>query len=436
LKDPLVGKTIAEASRRTRLSFSKPTSRLAQAKEGPATVQKGAPLDARLQPPSREALLVVLKSFDEVMECAADQISARPEDLQSIPLLFGRGAAFDKRMNDVLARRKESINLPSRVRKFMKEVFPDYRFDAADLEELWFRKTVAPTLDLLVMFDKVHFHGIGKAFGLNFAADFPDTPFGGLHAGRGGTRKSVFAMFHQEWEQQVWAYTTSDELATALEGCAALLRRILPALEEQSRQLLIPPPATLPPGVEPRGALSARQAFAEVLPLAREWAADAELQGVYTTNMIFIRDRHRKARPACGDDGRLLPEGSWGFKFVSRRLDQHCEYRVPHTGRLRWNFYPGSISFPKYGPALGTYDWVDSTVIAPRASAAVHEQLVGFRVFDVFLRLHEGSRGKGDFVWEAQWMAFGPSMQERRDITVQLDRRTGEVLEVTSRGSG
>jgi hypothetical protein len=36
-------------------------------------------------------------------------------------------------------------------------------------------------------------------------------------------------------------------------------------------------------------------------------------------------------------------------------------------------------------------------------------------------------------VWEACCIAYGPSMSERRDITVQFDRATAQVLEVTTR---
>ena len=429
LKDPTVAATIATVSAQTRLRFGKPMAGFAAGDDRKAMPQMAQVADPRLQPPSQEAQLIVLLSFEEAMARASSQIGARTEDLAAVPLLFSRSGGFDKRMRDVMARKKENVNLPSRLKHFMKELFRDYRFDAADPEQVWFRNSLGPTLDLLLMFDKVHQWGLGKTFSIDVAVDFPNTPFGGMHTGLGRTRKNIFWMFHEGWEKQVWAYTTSAELATALDGCGALLGRILPAVEEQCRRLLLPVPATLPQGIDERGPLSAREAYAQVLPLARAWATDAALESVGSSNLLTIRDGTGWASSSISEDGRLRRQGSWGFKFLSKLLDRYCYYVVPHTGQVWWNFYPVLQSaIPKYSSVIEGDDWADSTSVAPRAFQAVAQQSGNFRVSEISLSLRDPQRYTGKYVWEGYCIAYGASPSERRDITVQFDARTGEVV--------
>ncbi len=375
----------------------------------PTSVQ----LDPRLESAAPEARLILPRVFDEVMARTSDQIRARTEDLAGIPLLFGRSGGFEKRMTDVRAGKKETVNLPSHLKRFMKQHFPEYGFDRGDPEQLWFRKTVAPTLDLLLKFEKVHQWGLGKTFTIDFAVDFPGTPFRHGQVERGGLLKNIFWMFHESWEQKVWAYTTSTELLTALRGCRDLLNRILQVLEEQCCELLLPPPLTLPSGIVELGALTAREAYNIVLPMARNWAEDAEMESI-------------GAAPIT-EGGRLLQEADWRLKFVSKGLDRYCWYVVPHTGRVWWDFYPVmQNAIPKYSSVLNSDDWIDSTEVAPRAFQEIQEQLGASHLLHVSLALCDPTRYRGNFVWRA--ISYGESLPKRRDITVHLDRRTGALL--------
>jgi hypothetical protein len=432
LKDPVVAQTVTEASKRVNLRFGKPIAGFGAIQNGASQLPEAS--DPRLRTPAPEQQLLVLLSFEEAMARAADQMRARAEDLANIPLLFSRSGGFGKRMHDVRAGKKENVNLVSHLKRFMKERFADYRFDAADPEQLWFRKSAAPTLDLLLMFDKVHQWGLGKTFSINFAADFPNTPFGGMHTAWGGTRKNIFWLFHQGWEQQVWAYTTGTELVTALEGCGELLGRMLPALEEQCHRLLLPPPTTLPSGITERGPLSAREAYETVLPMACEWAGDAKLESIGSSSLMTISGQLGSVCSSITEGGRLRAQGKWGFKFVSMRLDRYCHYVVPHTGRVWWNFYPvlqGAI--PKYSAVLESDDWIDSTAVASRAFETAKEQLEGFRIREISLALRDPTRYGGKFVWEASCIAYGASLSERRDITLHFDHHTGETLVLRGR---
>jgi hypothetical protein len=325
-----------------------------------------------------------------------------------------------------MAGKKEKIDLPSRLKQFMKERFPEYVFSAADAEQLFFRKPIGPTLDLLLMFDRIHHWGLGKSFSLDFAVDFPNTPFGGMYSGWGGTRTNLFRMFHQGLDKQVWTYTTSAELATVLDGCRKLLNRVLPALETQCRELLLPPPAALPAGIERRGSLSAREAYGAVLPIAVKWASDAQLESVGSTNILMRREG---VISSITREGRLEPHGSWSFKFISRSLDHYCHCTVPHTGRIQWNtFAVPQGGVPKYSSVLEADNWIDSTQVAQRGFTAVEEQLQGWRMTQIWITLHDPKRYSGNFVWEAHCIAIGDSLSNRRDIRVQFHPVTGEFL--------
>ncbi|HEX7961946.1 MAG TPA: hypothetical protein VF493_18645, partial [Terriglobales bacterium] len=427
LKDRIVADTTAAASRLVELRFDKPMAAFSQSST--LLPSGAAPVlvpDRRLQPPSPEAQLIVLQTFWEALARAADKIGARTAELDSVPLLFSRFGSGEKRMRDVMAGKREKIDLPSRVKRFIKKHFPEYAADAADGEQLWFRKTVAPELDFLLMFDRVHHFGLGKSFSIDFAVDFPNTAFGGLHTGGSRTRASIFRLFHQDWEKRVWAYATSDELNTALSGCRSLLGRVLPALEEQCKQLLLPVPDKLPIGIEQRGALSAREAFEIVLPMAREWAGDSRLEHLALVNMLPYREG---ITSAITREGRLHPHGAWSFKFLSKKRDLYCMYTIPHTGRIYWSYYRVSQGgIPKYSAVLENDNWIDSTDIAQRAFAAVEQQVAGLRIAEVWLSLWNPERYSGRFVWEAKCMAFGKSPSERRDISVKLNPVTGEFL--------
>ena len=93
----------------------------------------------------------------------------------------------------------------------------------------------------------------------------------------------------------------------------------------------------------------------------------------------------------------------------------------------------------KNGIELVTGQWVDSTVIAPRVLHAIRQQLSGYRIVQILLSLidpnmpHRNPKGFPgpfglDLAWEAECITQGEYQCDRRDIIVQVDPRTGEVL--------
>lgn len=434
LKEPVVAQTVSEVAKATGLKFCKPVSSMPSEYDVPG-IPDGPAADERLQPPPADQQLVILQTFDEVLGRAADDIAARNEDLRDVPLLLSRFAGFDKRMKDVLAGKKENINLNSRLKKFVTENFPGYALTQTDVEQLWFRKSLAPTLDAMLMFDKFHQMGMGKTFSIVYGIDLPNTKFGGIYAGLGGAQRNIFSLFHEGWETQVWSYSTSDELEVALASCRDVLRRVLPALEGQSLALLAPPPSRPPAGFEVRPPLSAREAYEQILPFVRKWAADAVLQTLAPDALPHLAMRLGGTEPPLDQNGRLRPNGAWALKFLSKTLDRYIYVRVPQAGRIGWDFYSVSQNaLPKYDTVIDSNDaWLDSTAIAKKAFDEVLKHADGFIVQSIDLTLHDPRRYTGNVVWEARCLARGKSQSHLRHITVQIDRHSGEVIGHTVR---
>ncbi len=373
------------------------------------------------------------QAFDEALARASDMIGAQPDDLDRVPLLFSQHGGFNKRMQDVMAGKKASINLPAMLERFMRERFPSYRFETDHLGQMTFRRSLAPKLDLLLVVDRVHQWGLGKSFSLEIAAEYPGRGIARSASPLGGPRKNLFWLFHRGFEKRVWSYTTRAELVEALEGYAVLLERVLPVVEEQCRRLLVPLPKALPAGIAVQGALSAREGFAIARGLAEEWARDAELQGIGSSYLHSIDTARGVPIASLAHDGSLHATGAWKVTFLSKQLDTLCQYVVPHTGRVWWGTYSvlqGVI--PKYSASVAADDWLDSTAVAPRALQAARSDLHGAAA-EIVLALRDPTRYTGAFVWEATCMTYAGKKARRRDVVVQLDRHTGEAVASTVR---
>ncbi len=422
VKDSIVAETLAELSRRLDVPFDSQVSVL------PLATGRNArdPASQAAEAARAAAGLVVVQSVYESLARAADAIGARAQDLEQVPFLFVGSGALNKRLSDVQAGKKEVVNLGSALKQFMKGRLPDYRLDTSGTEQTSFRRSLGPTLDVIVRFDRVHQWGLGKSFRVDVRVDFPDTAFSGIH-GLAGV--SVFWLFHYGPQTHAWAYTTRGELAEALDGCGALLGRMLPAIEEQCRSLLVPPPTVLLPGTPRYGPLSARDALAIAWPMAQAWAPDVELQRITSGYPAPVRSRRLVLTPT----GRLADGGGWTIVGLSKARDMLCHYAVPYTGRVWWTLYPVvQHTSPKYSASVAVDDWSDSPRIAPLALAAAQAQIGAPHDLDLMLTLDDPSRYQGHFVWTAWCTARDGAVSGIRPIAVRLDRHTGHPLEVTA----
>ena len=374
--------------------------------------------------------LLLIQCFQQSFNRTAVETNARSGDLRELPLLFGQGSGFDKRMQDALNGKKERLNFPGRLRQYVRSHFSEYRYDPSEKIHISFRKSLKPGLDLLLIFERIHNWGLGKSFTVVVGADFPNTHFARLHHLVEGTRSNIFALFHQGWETQVWTYTTSKELDVALESCAGLLNRILPICERNVVDMLYPLPVRLPQEIRQLGALTAREAHNIAATMSQDWVNDATLQSLECVPILAVRD---ELGPGIDFNGRLLPHGRWLVKMQSQEKSQLCLYSVPFVGDVGWNYYPVSANvLPRFRPVIDVDDWIDSREVTPVFKKAADEQLGDFRIWEFLLSL---GQYEGNIVWQGHFIATkerGPNRQ-RRDVIVRADRTSGQIINLDVR---
>jgi hypothetical protein len=286
----------------------------------------------RADRPSAAEMIVIEQRIEEAFAQAAADLDQTQAALTGIPQLYsGMGAIF-KRARDVQSGVREEIDLLAEMKQMMRVNFPDYTFCRAGRTGPSFRKRLADHLDGLFSVERSR--GLGKSFSLQYGVDFPDTRFGGATANPLSRPRSLFSLFHKGWMPPEWAYSTSEELAEVLGGCRDVLRMALPALETRLKELLSPIPGALPPDMQMRGRLTAREAYEQALWIAKAWAPDARFAGLHSGGLHAVT--YDLAR-GVDLDGRLQSHGSWRVRFESTRLNSDLLVDVPHSGLIRWN---------------------------------------------------------------------------------------------------
>jgi len=207
---------------------------------------KQHPSGSDKEKPDANAVWVAHKSFQAAFDRTTKEVEDEGIMLAPVPMLFPRFQAFGKRIADVQQGKREKIDLVPHLKRLVRESQPGYVFDQSDAEWVMFRKHLTPLLDGLLSFERFHHHGLGKSFTLQFGVDFPgnrelqQNPLLSLF------RESFFTVFHRNWEEPAWTYATAEELQKVLQGCAALLSRVLPLLERRLVEMLSPQPTELP----------------------------------------------------------------------------------------------------------------------------------------------------------------------------------------------
>ena len=379
------------------------------------TIPESYPPVDTVEKPTVSELIVIQHAVQEAFDQATrdlDEQGGLPAGLSC----FTASAAAEKRMRDVMSGRRERIDLKREWKRFMRERFPEYRFDCDQPDYLWFRKPLADHLEGLLLVSKLHLFGLGKCFTLHYQADFPGTRFAGKHPPLYFSR-SLFYLFHKGWLEPEWAYSSSDELAQVLDGCGQVLQLALPALEKRLTSLLCPLPTVVPEHIAVQGRLTAREAHGCALGIVTAIADDAIPVGIASGAMLPAH-----TEPGVGLDGRLQPHGCWYVRFHSERLSCDFLIVVPHTGQVSWQSSPGSRTEPQI--RLGAFDSPD----------AMHRACQIFGTIAQGEELHYWScdlRTNDSFPSSA-WMVharFRPLKPgDGRGATVYLDPVDGKVL--------
>lgn len=392
------------------------------------------PAGIRQEQPDPDALWVAQKCFQFAFDLTAVALEKGEITLDAVPLLFSRFESARKRIADIQLGKREQVDLLAHLKRQVREALPAWEFDQADGEVILFRKSLASGLDAKLIFERFHHHGLGKSFTLNFGVEFPGNSKFQQNPVLQVFRESFFTLFHRNWDQPAWTYSSSEELSQVLQGCMSLLSRCLPPLEQNLAALLSPLAAELPKSILSHGALTAKEAYALALPLAQSWAEDVALESISSGANTF-HSYWSEQGPAIADDGRLQRHGDWSVRFLSRRRGAHIFVSVPHTGALRWStfsFPPGAARFS----VLTSTDWLDSPRIALVVRDFLRQRLGDgrLRLQECLYRLGATPPDSNKFVWEVHAMLLGDERQNdevsvRQNLRLLLDPRTAAITE-------
>jgi len=358
-----------------------------------------------LRPKPTQAELAVFEvSIQEAFDRATGDLDALGGLPSSLPSLFLDGGGFDKRADDVRSGLRERIDLKREIGNFMRESFPEYRFDSDEWESLWFRKELADGVDGLLLFLRQHEFGLGKCFTLEYRVDLPNTGFAVHTLPR---ERSLFSLFHRDRPPPEWAYTTKEELAAALGGCRRLLDLALPVLERHLARLLSPLPAGIPPGIPVQGRISALEAFQLSQAITPTLGDDISLFKLASQT----------------PDGRLDPLGDWRLRFHSKKLKCVFAIKVPHTGRVTWSVAGRDSRAPDTIPP----GWIDSPRAVEQAWTLLSRIIPSERKAQLGCELGAVPKVRG-LAWKISAIVPGEHGGFARSISVFVDATDGRVL--------
>jgi hypothetical protein len=375
--------------------------------------------------PAPALLLNAYQAFLTAFDQTTAVIDKSDITLDGIPLLMPRFEASARRIQDMLAGRREEIDLVARLKHMMRESRLGYEFDNADSELVSFVKPLTPHLEARLSFERYHNQGLGKSFTALVGVGFPQHrqlqvgPIAALF------RDNLFRLFHRALDRPAWTYVTSDELAAALGGCLSLLNHTLPLMESQFTACLGQPVADIPRGMAIAGALSAKEAEAMSREVVLRWSDDAELRSVSFTTDSALR---AFLGPALDGTGRLKPHGAWQISYGSAFRGACMVVSVRHTGAMRWECLsrvPRSV----VGVAQVPIEFVDSTRLSDTVNAELQRLTDGtkLRVIDTLWTLGGLPGQDSEPVWTVHILLADPAGLERRDRYLTFSSITGTL---------
>lgn len=304
----------------------------------------------------QKQILAACICFEEAFEQAGQEIRSRNFQWQELPGLASEDESFKRRTESVQSGKKERVNFPGLVRRFMKEGFPKFTPWKTDGEQIFFSKPISSDLEMVLGFDRIHFWGLGKTFTLLSGIKITEGPLAGRR-----WDSNFFRLFQQYRFPPCWTYITKVELAEALDGIGNFLRSTLPVFEDELTRYLCPIPTNVPDSIPDRGAITAKQALGEALNVAKAWSVDAALYTVGSSGILSLRESGMG--PMIDTHGFLQPHGCWHYCFYSPTKKQVLFTQVPSLGSLRCDKCSCYQPFGSAGESIfptPNDNWIDS----------------------------------------------------------------------------
>lgn len=265
----------------------------------------------------------------EVTSAIADQTRPLGLMLADFPRLTNDGHA--RRMKAVAAGRgKGRVDLTATIKKFVRQRYPDFRFATTVGDCHRFEKTITDDLQLVLIFERIHHFGLGKAFTTHIGCESVSSDCAPLRC-----RHPLLSFFDRDSLE--WTYGHRNELDACLDEVAILLEPIISRYETAWLSLRGDEDGTILRGMPNHGPLSFRD------------AADIAFRLICTVcptfsrlNAAWFRQKgapHSYFTPGSESrtavvSGRLAPERSWDVRFADVEANRTVTVRVPYCGRI------------------------------------------------------------------------------------------------------
>lgn len=303
-----------------------------------------------------QQILAARICFEEAFEKAGREIRNRNLQWQGLPGLASKGESFDRRIESVYSGRKERVNFPGLIKRFMKDGFSDFTPWKDGGEQIIFSKPISSDLEMVLGFDRIHNWGLGKTFTLILGIKITGGPLVGRI-----WNDNFFRLFQQSTFSPCWTYITKVEIAEALDGASEFLRSTLSVFESEIANYLCPIPEKVPDSIPGRGAITAKQALGEALNVAKAWSEDAVLYTVSSSGILSLRESGMG--PMINTHGFLQPHGCWFYCFYSPTKKRVLFIQVPSIGSLRCDESSCRQPFGSVGDSIfptPINNWIDS----------------------------------------------------------------------------
>jgi len=378
-----------------------------------------------------EELFVTSLVWNEIVEKISKKVQ-QEISLAGSPHLMSTPEAHQFLFDPEKFGKSVRVDFARIVRKWLKEEFPDYTRIANALDGEVLYKPIGPEIQVSFSVEKKP-KAFSKEFTIGLAADLtaprfaptPDRPF--------HLSLNLFRLFGVGPLPMQWTYFTEKDLEGALAGAAKLLRQVLAVFEPEAAQMQHAHKRRVEDFAGPRE-VSAREAAALALPLAKEWAQDAALIRI-TSNAItawYFSSFSALLRTLNGA-GRLAMNGGWWLQFHSRKKGENLYVTVPCRGPITQTRMDASAGrqWPSDFDQILREGWVDSPEaqrIAREAGEAkgVSSASESIQLFELSSRANRKAAGvirppfrDGMFPMEAAWrISFSQSNEKERKIAM------------------
>ncbi|WP_319521648.1 hypothetical protein [uncultured Desulfosarcina sp.] len=373
-------------------------------------------------------LVVPAICFEEIIEKSHLEIVDRNLSWKKYKQLFSRGESFNIRSDAISKGKKERINLPSELKRFMKKSKPEFKYKKVFGRHLFY-KSISNDITYGIAFETIHHMGLGKAFTACFLIEH----IGGLFSGN-IWNSNVFRIFGESYSwPPCWTYTTKNDLDTVFESVDSLWEDLFPIFESNTIHYFTEVPVELPNDIKYRGAITAKEGLIEAQELALSWATDARLNSLSSGCHLSVRDQ---IGPAVKPNGRLKPHAYWSYNFYSpSKKHVVIVIRIPYAGKSQ-------LIAHSYESAIGNQiqyrfkpvddNWIDSdkAMLFAENNGGKSARNNAKKNFDIIVKFGVPSSNRtGQHQWHISYLLVN-NIRNRADLHLSMDPYNGGNIKV------